>query len=275
MNPVGIVARIFPGWTAASVLAQVRAAGYSCTEFSLSCCGLPAMPDSLDPATSAGIATAAAECGLGIAALTGGYNMIHPDPAARRQGLTRLAVLLAHARTMGTGLVTLCTGTRHPHDHRRHHPDNEGPEAWSLLLAEMEQAAALADQFDIGLGIEPDMGNVVSSASLAAALLEDIRSRHLHIVLDPSNLVTSAQADQDRIYAEACDLLGDRIAILHVRDRNREGRAVSPGHGIIDVPLFFRRMREVDFAGPVIARGLEAADAAGARRFLYRALQAP
>jgi len=275
MNPVGIVAKTFHGHTAASVLAQVQAAGYRCTEFSLSCCGLPAMPDSLDPATSAGIATAAAESGVTIAGLTGTYNMIHPDPAIRRQGLTRLALLLAHARTMETGLVTLCTGTRDPHDRWHHHPDNEGPEAWSLLLTEMEQAAALADQFDIDLGIQPDMGNVVCSALRAADLLEDIRSPHLCILLDPANLVTSAQANQERIFAEACDLLGDRVAILHARDRNAEGIAVPPGQGIIDFPLFFQRMREVGFAGPVIAHGLEAAEAADAHRFLSRMLQAP
>ncbi|MCB8882418.1 sugar phosphate isomerase/epimerase [Acidisoma cellulosilytica] len=244
------------------------AAGYDCVQFSLSCCGLPAMPDNLDAAVLNGIAAAAADSGVGIAALSGTYNMIHPDAAARRQGLTRLSHLLAHARTIGTDLVTLCTGTRDPHDPWRYHPQNEGPCAWATLLAEMEQAAALADRFDVDLGIEPEMANVVASSMQAAQLLRDIRSPHLRIVLDPANIVASPQTDQDWIFAEAMELLGDCIAIVHAKDRDADGSIVAAGEGIIDFPLFFQHLRATGFAGPVITHGLAAEDAPRVATFL-------
>ncbi len=256
------------------MLSAAKAAGYACVQFNLSCCGLPAMPDRLDAETVEGIAAAARDTGLRLAALSGTYNMIHPDPAVRRQGLKRLALLLGNARSMGTGLLTLCTGTCDPHDLWHHHPDNESPEAWALLLAEMEEAAALAERFGVDLGIEPETGNVVRSCGHAARLLNEIRSSHLRIVLDPANIVASAAEDQERIFAEAADLLGERIAILHAKDRDAEGMVVPAGQGIIDFPLLVQHMREAGFQGPVITHGLEAADAAGVARFLTRVLSA-
>jgi sugar phosphate isomerase/epimerase len=272
VNPIGIFAKTFPGQTADSVLSAAKRAGFACVQFNLSCCGLPAMPDSLDKETVESIAAATRDTGVAVAALSGTYNMIHPDPAVRRQGLTRLALLLAHARSMGTGLVTLCTGTRDPHDPWHHHPDNEGPEAWSLLLSEMQQAVALAERFDVDLGIEPEMANVVCSAAHAAHVLDEVRSRHLRIVLDPANIVSSAEEDQDRIFSEAAELVGERLAILHAKDRDAGGTVVPAGQGIIDFPLFFQHMRQTGFSGPVITHGLDAADALGVARFLSRAL---
>jgi sugar phosphate isomerase/epimerase len=273
VNPIGIFAKTFPGQSALPVLSAARQAGYDCVQFNLACCGLPAMPDSLDGETVRSIAAAVSETGIAIAALSGTYNMIHPDPAVRRQGLTRLARLLAHARAIGTRLVTLCTGTRHRDDPWHHHPDNEGPEAWSLLLTEMEQAAALAERFEVDLGIEPEMANVVSSARLARQLLEDIGSERLRIVLDSANIVPSAQADQDRIFGEAADLLGGRIAILHAKDRDTDGMMMPPGEGIIDFPLFFQHVGQTGFAGAVITHGLSAGDAPAAAAFLKARLR--
>lgn len=104
--------------------------------------------------------------------------------------------------------------------------------------------------------------------------LKDIRSSHLRIVLDPANIVSSAAEDQERIFAEAAELLGDRLAILHAKDRDAEGLVVPAGQGIIDFPLFIQHMHEAGFQGPVITHGLEAADAAGVARFLARVLSA-
>lgn len=274
MNPVGIFAKTFPSRTAAEALQAARAAGFDCVQFSLACCGLPAMPDTLDDATAAGVARAASESDVAVAALSGIYNMIHPDAAVRRRGLTRLARLLAQAQAIGTRLVTLCAGSCDPHDPWHHHPGNEGPEAWSLLLAEMDQAAALADQFDVDLGIEPDLGTVVSSALHASHLLEDIRSEHLRIVLDPAGIVPSAQAEQDRVFAEAFDLLGDRIALLHARDRDTAGATVAPGQGMIDFPLFLQHLRDAALRAPIIAQGLAPHEAPGVAAFLRAQLGA-
>lgn len=274
MNRIGIFAKTFPGESAAQVLAQARAAGYGCVQFNLSCCGLPSMPDHLDGETVAAIAAASAETGVAIAALSGTYNMIHPDPAVRARGLARLGLLLSHARAMGTGLVTLCTGTRDPQDQWRGHPDNESPEAWADLVAEMTQAAAMAEAHGVDLGIEPEPANVVGSAARAARLLREVPSPRLRIVLDPANLVAEGGMDQDRIFETAADFLQERIALVHAKDRDAVGEVVAPGQGIIDFPRFFAHLARIGFRGPVVTHGLAAAEAPEAARFLARTVPA-
>jgi sugar phosphate isomerase/epimerase len=265
---LGIFAKTFPGTTADTVLTAARDAGYGCVQFNLACCGLPSMPDAVPPGTSAGIAAASAQTGVAIAALSGTYNMIHPDPAVRAQGLRRLEVLLGEARAMGTSLVTLCTGTRDPADQWRHHPDNDTPEAWSDLLTEMEKAAARAEAYGVDLGIEPEHANVVNSAPRAGRLLRQVPSPRLVIVLDPANMVEDADRDQPRLFAEAADLLAGRIGMAHAKDRDAAGGVVPAGTGIIDFDAFFAALARVGFAGPVVTHGLAATDAAGVARFL-------
>ncbi len=132
--------------------------------------------------------------------------MIHPDVAVRRSGLRRLGVIVAAARAMGTGLVTLCTGTRDAEDQWRYHPGNGSPEAWRDLQVEMEQALATAERHGIDLGIEPELANVVSSAQLALKLIGEMKSERLRIVLDPANLF---------------EVASDRRAPRHRRARRR------------------------------------------------------
>jgi sugar phosphate isomerase/epimerase len=268
VSRLGIFAKTFPGTTAAAVLTAARDAGYGCVQFNLACCGLPSMPDAIPPGLAADIAAASARTGVRIAALSGTYNMIHPDSVVRGQGLRRLEVLLMEARGMGTSIVTLCTGTRDPADQWRRHPDNDTPEAWADLLVEMAKAAALAERFGVDLGIEPEHANVVSSARLAARLLREIPSPRLRIVLDPANMVEDADTDQPRLFAEASDLLGDRIAMAHAKDRDAAGTVVPAGTGIIDFDSFFAALARVGFAGPVVTHGLAAEDAAAVARFL-------
>jgi sugar phosphate isomerase/epimerase len=271
---LGIFAKTFPGSRAAEVLGAARAAGYGCVQFNLSCCGLPSMPDALPAELVAEIAEASSASGVALAALSGTYNMIHPDPAARARGRVRLGLLLANARAMGTGLVTLCTGTRDEQDQWRAHPDNRSPDAWADLLAEMAEAARMAEAHGVDLGIEPEPANVVGDAEDAARLIHDLASPRLRFILDPANLVESAAEDQARIFGQAVDRLGDRIALAHAKDRDEAGAVVPAGRGIIDFPLLFTYLARAGFAGPVITHGLAASDAPAVARFLNQALAA-
>jgi sugar phosphate isomerase/epimerase len=72
--------------------------------------------------------------GVTLAAVSGTFNTIHPDPKLRMAGLRRLRVLAEAAPRLGTSTITLSTGTRDPEDTWRHHPDNATPQAWRDLL---------------------------------------------------------------------------------------------------------------------------------------------
>ena len=274
MQP-GIFAKTFPGDNADAVLAQVAAAGFSCTQFNMACTGLPSLPAHIAPEIAADVAAAARRHGVAIAAISATYNMIHPDTAVRAAGFAALSCIVAAAQAMGTRLVTLCTGTRDPHDQWRHHPDNASAEAWRDLLSEMARAAELAEAYGVDLGIEPELANVVCDAIHARRLIDEIGSPRLRIVLDPANLFEIADPPRRRaLVAGAVDLLAERISMAHAKDRAPDGGFATAGKGVVDFLHFIACLRAVEFRGPLVAHGLAAEEAAGVAQFLRDTLDA-
>jgi sugar phosphate isomerase/epimerase len=272
---LGIFAKTFAGNDPATVLHAARAAGFAAVQYNMACSGLDAMPDHLPENAAQLIATAAQQSGVAIAAVSGTYNMIHPDAAVRETGLRRLGVLIEAAAAMGTGMVTLCTGTRDPLDQWRGHPDNGSSEAWHDLTVEMAKACALAEAHNVRLGIEPELANVIDSAAKARRLIDTLGSKTLAIVLDPANLfeVLPLPAQRDLI-SHAVDLLADRIVMAHAKDRDAQGGFATAGMGVVDFPHFLNRLRRAGFDGDLITHGLTAAEAPGVAAFLTKTLAA-
>ena len=266
---LGIFAKTFSGSVPLTVLSAVKVAGYDVTQFNIACAGLPAMPDEISADTLAAIRAAVAETGVAITALSGTYNIIHPDKAVRETGLRRLGVMLEAARALDVPLVTLCTGTRDPVDQWAHHPDNATPEAWADLLTEMEKAVALAEKAGVDLGIEPEQANVVTSAEDGRKLVAAIGSERIRFVLDPANLFELADRDTARrVVADAVEKLAGRIAMAHAKDRKADGSFATAGTGVVDFPDFFTQLRQAGFDGPVVTHGLSAEEAPGVARYL-------
>jgi len=270
---LGIFAKTFDGADPSRVLPAVAAAGFAAAQYNMACSGLSAMPDIIPKDAARAVSAAATAAGVAIVAVSGTYNMIHPDPAVRARGHERLAVLAAAAAGLSTRLVTLCTGTRDPVDQWRNHPDNHTPDAWRDLLAAMETAVGIADRHDVELGIEPELANVVNSAEQVRRLLDEIGSPRLKVVLDPANLFETASiASQRDIVSAAVDLLADRIAMGHAKDRTATGAFTAAGTGILDYPHYLSCLKRAGFDGPLVTHGLAAAEAEGVARFLRGAL---
>ena len=161
-----------------------------------------------------------------MAAVSGTFNMVHPDVRERLGGIARLRCLAQSCRALGTDTITLCTGTRDPRDMWRRHPDNDRPEAWNDLLATMEQAVAIAEEAGVTLAFEPEVANVIDSALKARRLLDGIRSPRLKVVIDPANLFHEGDLPRmGPILREAFDLLGPDIVLAHAKDLTRDGEA--------------------------------------------------
>ena len=255
---LGIFAKTFSATGALPVLQAVKQAGYDVAQFNMACVGLPSMPEAIAPSIAKEVAAASSTSGVTIAAVSGTYNMIHPDPAIRADGLARLATIIRAAPLMGTRLVTLCTGTRDPGDQWKHHPGNSNKEAWRDLLDEMGKALVLAEECDVDLGIEPELANVVSSAEKARRLIDELKSPHIRIVLDPANLFEIA----------------DRIVMAHAKDRLANGEFTAAGSGVIDFPHFIRCLRSAEFDGPLVTHGLNEQEAPRVAAFLREVIPA-
>ncbi|ANT50360.1 sugar phosphate isomerase/epimerase family protein [Mesorhizobium amorphae] len=266
---IGVFAKTFPGSEPAGVLAAVRDAEFAVTQFNLACAGLPSMPDKVPLDTIRAIAAASDATGVALVALSGTYNMAHPDRAVREDGLRRLAAVIEAASALSIPLVTLCTGTRNRDDQWAHHPDNADPSAWADMAREMEKALDLAERHGVDLGIEPEQANIVTSAADAMRLIAETGSKRLRIVLDPANLFEQADTEEARaIVTTAIETTAGHVAMAHAKDRFADGRFATAGQGVVDFADFIARLKATGFDGPLVTHGLSAEEAPGVARLL-------
>lgn len=272
---LGIFAKTFEGENPFDVFAAVAEAGYSATQYNMSCSGLAPMPDAIDIATAKRVGEASARIGVTNVAVSGTYNMIHPDATIRAAGHRRLDVLAARCNHLSTRLITLCTGTRDPLDQWKWHPDNHTPEAWRDLLDAMAIAIEIAERHDVDLGIEPELANVVNSAERARRLIDELKSPRLKIVFDPANLFDVVGPDEQHYtISAAIDLLADRIVLAHAKDRQVDGSFTTAGKGVLDYAHYLGCLKRAHFGGSIVAHGLSAEEAPGVARFLTGQLAA-
>jgi sugar phosphate isomerase/epimerase len=266
---LGIFTKTFDGSSPSTVLYAAKAAGYSVVQYNMACSGLAAMPDEISKSSAREVTDASKSTSIDIVAVSGTYNMIHPDIAIRNSGHARLEAMAARCSEMQTNVITLCTGTRDTEDQWRGHPENSSTESWRDLLNAMEMAIRIADKYDIYLGIEPELSNVVSSAEKAKNLIMELQSRRLKIILDPANLFEiEIQSEQQHIVSSAIDLLGDHIAIAHAKDRTATGNFATAGQGCLDYPHYFKALRAVGFEGAMVTHGLKAEEAPDVAKYL-------
>ncbi len=276
MRP-GIFAKTFSRPSPEDVFDAVAAHGLRETQLNMSVAGLPSMPDRVDPDLADRVGRAAARRGVAVAAVSGTFNMIHPDEEARRDGLRRLGVIAGACGRLGTSTITLCTGTRDPEDMWRRHPDNATPGAWRDLLATMHDALETAEEHGVTLAFEPETGNVVDSAGKGRRLLDEMRSPRLGVVMDAANLFDAEDPARQlprsqEILNEAFELLGDDIVLAHAKDVRASGGAVAAGKGDLDYGFYLRHLDEAGYRGPLILHGLGEEEVEDSLAFLRRKL---
>jgi len=274
MPPVilGIFAKTFVRPSVEEAFDSVAQHGLQCVQFNFSSAGLPTLPEAVDPPLVERIRRAACERSLSIAAVSGTFNMIHPDAPQRRDGLRRLAILATACAELGAPVLTLCTGTRDPVDMWRGHPANDSAEAWRDLRASLDEALAIADAHRIVLGIEPECGNIVNSAHAARRLIDEMKSSRLKVVMDGANLFSSGTETRMReVLEEAFDLLGTDVVLAHAKELGASNMA--PGDGVLDWDRYLRLLEKAGFEGPLILHGFAEADAKRGIGFLRKKLQ--
>ena len=228
--------------------------GLTHVQFNMACAGVPTLPERFDPELCERISGAFAARGLTMAAVSGTFNMIHPDMSVRRAGLDGLHPLALSCAVMGAPIITICTGTRDREDLWRHHPDNVRTDAWRDLLGTLRQAIIIAESYGIMLAFEPEVGNVVSSARRARRLLDEVGSAHLKVVIDPANLVVEGERPRMReVLEEAFELLGPEIVLAHAKEFSAEA-----GY---DLDQYLGLLRGAEYEGAIVMHGVKEEEA--------------
>lgn len=255
MTQLGIFARTFSRSTVLEVFQAAKAKGFQTLQYNMNCSGLEPMPESISSTIVEEVQAAREATGLTISGLSGTYNMLDADLKEREAGVRRMAVLAEHAQAIGTNLLTLCTGSYHPENQWEHHPENNTEAAWADMSQEMEKLVALAERFDIYLGVEIELGNVINTSGKAQKLIEQFGHR-IKILLDPANLFDVAPAERVKsLITEAYDRLAPHIAQLHGKDRSPEGAFVGPGRGVVPFDFFLEQAQQAGVTAPLVAHG--------------------
>ena len=158
-----------------SLFETIHTFGFQCVQWDfLSVCD-DEMPEYVPEGKIEEICTVARKQHIEFAALTGTFNMAHPDCTVRENGLCRLQYMADLAPIFHCDLLTLCCGSR-ANDMWTIHPDNDTPDAWRDLLWTMERAVVIAEERNLKLGIEIEASNVVHTPAQARKLFDEIQS---------------------------------------------------------------------------------------------------
>jgi sugar phosphate isomerase/epimerase len=274
MAILGLLSPEFPSISLGANLDAIAATGAVGVQFDLASAVGQTFPTELSDSSIETIKAGFSGRQLKLAALSGTYNMIDPDQEAREKGAEDLNRMIAFAPRLGADLVTLCTGSRDPGNMWQKHPDNDKPEAWADLLVQMEKAIRAAEKHGVTLGVEPEIGNTISSVQKARRLLDEVRSPHLKIVMDGANIFHRGQLPNMRqVLDEAFALLGSEIALAHAKDLERDGEAghVAAGRGRLDYPYYMDLLKTSGFDGSIILHALQPAEAKDRLAFVRRA----
>lgn len=257
---LGIFSTVFERDTVEEKVDAVRDAGLSCVQFHMQCVGLEPMPEAIPEDVCDRIRVVHKSRGIAIGAVSGTFNMIHPDVSVREDGLRRLAILAGACERMGASIITLCTGTRNTEWMWRPHPDNNTPEAWRDLIASMSRAAEIAEAKDVVMAFEPEVANTVDSAKKARKLIDEVGSNRIKVVMDGANIYHKGElAKMHTMLDEAFDLLGDDIVHAHAKDLDHDGEAgkLAAGTGVLDYDYYLGLLDKIGFDGPMVLHGLD------------------
>jgi sugar phosphate isomerase/epimerase len=271
MIQISIIAGTLRRPTLEDTLDAVAAYGIRNVEFGMNCTGLPTMPERIDRVLADRIRSALAERGITMAAVSGQYNMIHPDRQARRAGMHGLRVLAEACPTLGTTIITLSTGTRDPENMWRRHEDNDSAEAWDAMIESMGEAAHIAEETGVLLAFEPEVTNVVDSALKARRLIDEVGSPAVKVLMDGANLFHTGELPRMReILDEAFALLGPDIVLAHAKDLTQDGEAghEAAGHGRLDYDRYVALLQGLGRDIPLILHSLREEDVPGCVAFL-------
>lgn len=238
--------------------AQARAEGFRCVHLAFSKVIQGVTFD--EAALSEGLAMHArrvfAREELDVAVLGCYLNLAHPDPKKLADIHSRYFGHLRVAALLGAGVVGTETGAPNPEYKMDASTHTDG--ALDAFIRGLAPVVECAEHWGVSVAIEPVWKHIVYDAGRAVRVLDAIRSPNLRIILDPVNLLYPGNADdRERVIGDAIDKLGDRVAVVHLKDFVRDGdelRSIAAGTGEMD---YTRILRFIKARKPYLQATLE------------------
>lgn len=163
-------------------------------------------------------------------------NMIHPDLTIREELLTKFEQYLRYASSFGASMVPSETGCVLPEI--QYTEENFTDEAFAEAVSVIRRLVKAGEKYQMMVGIEPGLNHPVYSLARVEQLIQAVDSDYLGIILDPTNLITSSDyQEQVQLVEEAFERFGEKICAVHLKDFRVEQEKIVPvnlGDGVIE-----------------------------------------
>lgn len=229
-------------------IADVHELGFACGHLALSKVidEFPTDDGALTPGLAMYIKKVFAQNQVDIAVLGCYLNLANPNPEKLQKITKRYLAHLRFASLLGCGVVGTETGA--PNETYTAVPECHGEEALQTFIQNLRPVVQYAEKTGVIIAIEPVWKHIVYNPARARRVLEEIASPNLQVILDPVNLLDiSNYAQQKEIVEEAIDVLGEDVAMVHIKDfRVENGKLVSVGAGLgeMDYTAIMKFIRE-------------------------------
>lgn len=197
----------------------------------------------LSPGAASYLGEALRQAGIRISVLGCYVNIVDADPTKREQALADFCTNLRLARDFGASLVGTETGSVG----QGYTTANFTEESFLQVVESVSKMVACAECFGVTVGIEAGQNHPLYTVALTRRLLELIPSNNLQIILDCANLLSSDNFEQrEEVIAEAIQTLGNRIAVIHLKDcilQDGQITMVPVGQGALPFAPILRYMK--------------------------------
>lgn len=229
-------------------VAIARTQGFACAHVALSklISDYPTDDGALTPGFACHLKRVFQKNDMDMAVLGCYLNLADPNQEALRRAQNRYFAHLRFASLCGAGVVGTETGA--VNEAYKYEEANHSEEALDVFLRNLEPVVKRAEQFGVILAIEPVFKHIVWNPARARRVLDSISSSNLQIIFDPVNLLDMSNYEaREDIFAEAMEVLGPDIAMIHLKDFIiKDGRmeSVAAGTGMMNYEHILKFIKE-------------------------------
>ncbi|MBQ3899693.1 MAG: sugar phosphate isomerase/epimerase [Lachnospiraceae bacterium] len=183
---------------------------------------------------------------IDIAVLGCYLNLTDPNEERMKKTYERYFANIRFNQVLGAGVVGTETGA--VNEEYKFEERNHSDEALKLFIERVKPVIKCAENFGVIFAIEPVFKHIVYDPKRARKALDEIGSQNLRIIFDPVNLLDITNYERrDEIFEEAIELLGDDIAMLHLKDfvvENGQLKSVACGMGEMKYDRILKFVKE-------------------------------
>lgn len=229
-------------------LVAAKEQGFACGHLALSkvISEYPVDDGALTPGYALYLKKLFAKNDLDVAVLGCYLNLADPNEESLKKITRRYMAHIRFASLLGAGVVGTETGAIN--EAYKYEERNHSEEALEIFIKNLRPVVEYAEKMGVILAIEPVYKHIVWNPKRARRALDAIASPNLQIIFDPVNLLDICNyMERDAIIKEAIEVLGDDIAMVHIKDfvvSDDRLVSVAAGTGEMDYRQIIRFIKE-------------------------------